>query len=38
MYTDIYICVWALGLEEPLEKEVPTHFSILAYNPMNRGA
>ena len=25
--------VWSLGLEDPLEKEMATHFSILAYTP-----
>ena len=31
--------VWSLGLEDPLEKEMATHSSILAWeNPMDRGA
>ena len=31
--------VWALGQEEPLEKEMATHSRILAWeNPKNRGA
>ena len=27
-----------LGLEDPLEKEIATYSSILAWNPMDRGA
>ena len=31
--------IWSLGQEDPLEKEMTTHFSILAQkNPMDRGA
>ena len=31
--------VWSLGWEDPLEKEMATHSSILAWkNPMDRGA
>ena len=31
--------VWSLGLEDPLEKELATHSSILDWeNPMDRGA
>ena len=30
--------VWSLGPEDPLEKEIATHSSILAWeNPMDRG-
>ena len=31
--------VWSLGQEDPLEEEMATHFSILAWEiPMDRGA
>ena len=31
--------VWSLGLEDPLQREMATHSSILAWeNPMDRGA
>ena len=30
--------VWSLGWEDPLEEEMATHSSILAWNPMDRGA
>ena len=31
--------IWSLGLEDPLEEEMATHSSILAWNnPMGRGA
>ena len=32
------IRVRSLGHEDPLEKEMATHSSILAWNPMDRGA
>ena len=30
--------VQSLGWEDPLEKEIATHSSVLAWNPMNRGS
>ena len=30
--------VQSLGQEDPMEKEMATHSSILAWNPMDRGA